>query len=554
MSASSSRETYRPSGRVDPYRLPITIAVWCLIVFVIAAGLQLLNTSLGHFPVLFAVFPTMAVCLLMWACVHYGKIRNPILACVLGSTAALAGQALHFHADQCLRWSVPWSRVDLLPGYVAFRLETDRWVENQQGKTVLAVQPPAPAVIPQAPVVPAVLLSWNALHLLWESLVSAGLGGAFAWCMANALFSERRNCWMRRERRFLLPHDATALLKALHERTVETWAAHTFADVAGQPRVDATVWFVPSAPLGDIDSDVYLHIGDQGSYLLDPEEAAALVTTFPGVQEIAGPAKQRLSDEARRGADPASARIDPVPVQWAGRAVTTLHRCLASVIDESVSHGVPLAIFFATLVTCLLLVQIIDWFALPPDLHWQIGLVFAGGFLAFVWSRYAFDDEHLGYGAKARARFEIACLRRSLTSRPDALVAVDDPAAVPVVWLPREFWDKSDSTPPGAIDHGLVRVDFLRGLILYEGDRERVLIPAAAILKVETERPSRGSTEQPEAHATVILARLGTGVWEFSFIPMGHIHQNGPAAASLLREIEALLHPEEVHTAEELHV
>ncbi|MCI0358424.1 MAG: hypothetical protein L0211_08075 [Planctomycetaceae bacterium] len=483
-----ARPRYAPSNRIALGRLPIALTLWCLTAVGLAALLQVALDQC-HFAVIFAMFPAMTAVFMTRVFIRAGKIRNRLFACLLGATAIIAGQTLHFHADQCLRWGVPWSGVDRLPGYIGFRLATDRWAPGKEGFPAIAALPPAPGVVPQMPLA-ASLISWNTLHLAFETLTSAGLAILIGWGFAAEPFSERRNCWMRREDRILSPAHGKTLHAALTSGTMDDWTGDAVNPSAGLPRVELVAWFTPSAAWGEIDSDVFLRINNQGPYLLAPHEAAALVSCFPGIQEIAGPAKQRLADEARRSADPNSARIDPVPVQWAGRALTRPLRNRARMIHAGVQSAaicIPFAILFATLLAAIYVDRLVAWAALPVNPHWITGIFVAGGIVTFIWSYLHFGEDQRGYGVKARARFEIACLRRALMGRPDPLVAIDDPAAIPVAWLAREFWNRSRSVPLGQYDHGLIRVDSSRGAILFEGDRERVRIPIAAIQKVEKE-------------------------------------------------------------------
>jgi hypothetical protein len=78
----------------------------------------------------------------------------------------------------------------------------------------------------------------------------------------------------------------------------------------------------------------------------------------------------------------------------------------------------------------------------------------------------------------------------------------DGPEAIFVEMVPRRHWARANRMLETAGDLGFLRIDAGRGLLLFEGDRERYQIPAGAILgceveQVEPPRSSRAETPQP---------------------------------------------------------
>ena len=70
-------------------------------------------------------------------------------------------------------------------------------------------------------------------------------------------------------------------------------------------------------------------------------------------------------------------------------------------------------------------------------------------------------------------------LRERIDQRPDAVVAADDPDAFFVQHIPRKNW--SVNIGENAVDVGLLLLDHRDGMLKYEGDDERWIVPAECI-------------------------------------------------------------------------
>ena len=90
------------------------------------------------------------------------------------------------------------------------------------------------------------------------------------------------------------------------------------------------------------------------------------------------------------------------------------------------------------------------------------------------------------------ARCYLRWLRERIAQRPDAVVAADDPDAFFVQHIPRKNWDVNFGE--NASDVGLLLLDHRNGLMKYEGDVERWIIPAECIgsLRLDSFTPSAG--------------------------------------------------------------
>lgn len=535
-----SRPCYTPSGRLDLGRLPLSLLI--LVVTSAAVAVTFLGMTIsGIYP---AVGSVGAVLLSLiggaWAAVWYGRWRNPAMSAALSLACSLIGYAGYYHLDQCVRWGAPWRAVDRLPQYITFRVATDQW-DHQAGHTVLVALPMAPGVQPVAPVVNVAWLSTHGLHFAWELGIIALAGGVSGWFFATLPFSERRNCWMRSELCWIDAATTQSLLVALANRSIDQWAESRPRKTSYHPNhTKLLIWFMPAAAGEEFDVEAYIRVGSGPYYRLEPHEAAALVVLIPGIQQIAGATKETLAEEAKREIGAATARIELVPPPFAGRAVTSGTRQCADLVSEGVQFFIPVLGMLLTIGAVFALALLQQAGLVGPALDWAaIVLLLVGAVLSAFACRYTFDPKN-GFVPRRQTRYERQRLTMAIASRTDALVQADDSRAIFVAMLPRQHWESQRSAPLGEFDHGLVRVDAERRQVLFEGDRERYVIPAAAILDWSLESLPPQVRDGMTPAGVVVRTRLGTGVWEFPFIPKGHAEENQRQTISLLGQIEAI--------------
>jgi hypothetical protein len=473
------------------------------------------------------------------AAVKRGHWRNSALAGVLGAGCGLAGYLGYFHADQCLRWGVPWTAVDRLPAYVAFRMETDQWQRMSKGAKLLP-QPPAPGVRPQRPLAKANFRSWNWAGFAFEALALALVSLGTAVVSARTPYSERRQRWCSREQLTLEPKDVAALKKALAEGTVSRWVDCWPRKVGAHlPHGKVLAWYVPAEEGKEPDPDVYLTIGNARPMLLSPEGAAALVSLLPGLQDLAGPTLRQLAAEAEHANDPASARVWPVPPPYAGLAETPANRRWSRLLVQS------LTLLPGPLVALLLPggTWFVWEFAISNNLlpRWVlVAYVLGVGLSLIVLLRWWYQPGN-EFPRRQGRRFKHRQLRRAVAARPEPLVAANDSRAVFCEMSPRRIWG-TGRAEPGEYNNGLLLVDTEKRGILFEGDLDCYWIPAAAVLRCEIELHPNSNATTAGLWIVVLGVRLGSGTWEFPFFPLLNSEGRNPweRAMSLHRQIEAV--------------
>src|SRR5262245_13611610 len=124
---SNARPRYQPSGQFDAARLTAAVSLLAAISIALAIGFLIVLLVGLHFPLIILAIPVFGLIACARYAVHYAQIRNPLLAAVLAGTFAAAGYLGTFHLDHCFRWQAPWTAIDRLPAYIAFRMQTDGW-------------------------------------------------------------------------------------------------------------------------------------------------------------------------------------------------------------------------------------------------------------------------------------------------------------------------------------------------------------------------------------------------------------------------------------------
>ena len=163
-----------------------------------------------------------------------------------------------------------------------------------------------------------------------------------------------------------------------------------------------------------------------------------------------------------------------------------------------------------------------------------IVLMLTGAWLAVM-------DQHM-----VGDRYLLRRLFRRLADRPGLLVRPEDRDAIPVKLVPRRAWSGGADE---LIDHGLLAV---RDAVLYEGNRQRLRIPAASVQALYLDSLS---VDQYQAlHFAVLEVRAADGLHTLPFLrmapPLGEaLFRSKARRAKVLFERLAVLVEEELGSA-----
>lgn len=117
--------------------------------------------------------------------------------------------------------------------------------------------------------------------------------------------------------------------------------------------------------------------------------------------------------------------------------------------------------------------------------------------------------------------------RKEVRSRAERIVDPDDPEAIFVELVPRRNWSRMMLET--ATDIGYLVVDEDRREVLFEGDHERMRIPASTILSCEAEHTliGEGAPGSMKYYFTVIEVEDGSASRELPFAFRGDLGQLG---------------------------
>lgn len=185
-------------------------------------------------------------------------------------------------------------------------------------------------------------------------------------------------------------------------------------------------------------------------------------------------------------------------------------RAMIAVVDDADSPRVlapgrvrAFYLLMAPAVVSVLFCGFGGWLAATEEAYLILGVAVLAAGVGLGLGYLVFDTYFIGV---LPARCYLRWLRERIDRRPDAVVAADDPDALFVQHIPRENWKVSIGE--NASDVGLLVLDYSRGVLLYEGDGERWLVPAASIRSFKLDRFTPPNGVDRLNRYTVVMLRL----------------------------------------------
>jgi hypothetical protein len=500
----------------------LSFLVWTLLSLAVAAGMGVLLylAYMGGF-YLIMIAPLLGALVgagIVYLAVRQAHCRNRVLAGALGLVAGMVLYLGYYDAGLVNAIGLRNAhRVDVLPLYVKLRMQADV-VEKVGAK-------PAPG---RANAPDRVIMNWMlfALELAGVCAIMAVAGVH----RAGFPYSEPGARWMREEMAIFPPGTGAALVEALETGLVAAWAdAQPERASPTMPFSNITLHYDPERDRHQDAAPVYLTVKEtrtvkQGLLVkkpmpkvetlvnrvrLTPDEVRALQPVFAGLRVLdsAEPAPQPATFARERPV----VQVEPVSEPYAGQVLSPGHRrrCqlrLAGLLALIAAGPVLLIAALALAVRGAGLQSL--WYLVPAILCMFGGIVCLGSLLkaAVAIQRHS-----------ARSLYRAAS--HQFRSRPDLLVDPDDPEAIFIEVVPRRNWARANRTLETASDVGFLRIDAQRGLLLFEGDRDRYRIPAGAVLGCEVEQvePHNSFMTQTDHYphfVAVVRANHPDGPWE----------------------------------------
>jgi len=461
-------------------------------------------------------FPAVIVYWRVRRTVGSTKTRNRLVGFALGFFTGTVLVLGLYHIDQCSRWGVGWHRLDRLPGYITFRMETDIWVFPGRGAFIN----PAPA---QAGIVPwhqpRVTLSRQWVAFFGEVGLIMFIPGIIGLRRTRRPFSELLNDWFSGESLVLTPQSADGLRSALKTGALEEWVTIGIERTGSQEKcTEVTIWYcLRSAKSDASESSVYVSLGEGPCLLLDPEEAALVSNIVPGLAEFAIPIESIYDDPAKSLSDPTVAQLIKIP--GPGPHVGQTKKPYVIWTGRIKMIGMFYLVPFGIIAALTLFAGYSEQLGVP---RWAVIVVVGAAVIAFLVMLGWWTNDVGGNPTwRMICRHYRGVMTAEIALRTDAILSLSDRRLIHADIIPRRNWSDLFNMRDGN-DGGFLLLDVDRQLLLYEGDTYRFIIPAASIIRCQVEDVTKTQTTAG-FYATVITARTKTGSHDFPFLPLDGI-------------------------------
>lgn len=466
-----------------------------LVVLLVAIGMGycwFLAYDAGHgYLVITPLIVSLPVAIAAFLAVRIGHCRNRFVAGAMGVLAAIVMHATYFHADFVRRDGAGvMTRFDLLPAFIGERMAKD-------GNGNLA------GILPRNE-------TYNWAYTAGDFILIAFLIGGLAVFRSLTGYCESCHRWMRSIAFRTEPGTADDIAEALETRDYSL-----IPDVVGSPRLtQSAAWlefeYCPGLQEPMSDCAAYLTLREYGG-----------ATDFPTTSMYQG----RLTDDelnalSKRVAALSFLRVSaPIPetddtavgrrapIERHAGSYAAIQQLPAEAGGKLLDGAGKFEFMIALIPVSALLIGIgltiwgcvrRPWTDEPQSLlGWLpliIGIMLAlpGGFVCWI------NVDYPGL------RYMVRWLRRIHAQRGDALVSIDEPDVRFIDIVPRSQWHQT--IPDKPIDRGLLLIDLANRRLLFEGVKERYVIPADSIIECEVE-PMMPHTGAWNFFATVLLVR-----------------------------------------------
>ncbi|MGL6075748.1 MAG: hypothetical protein ACRC8S_16450 [Fimbriiglobus sp.] len=498
-------KTYKPSGRTNlsdlwPYLIVLTA------VASLAATVYAILLDQGWYAmILVPLFPVAIQRLIVKQAVFDCHARSPLKGFALFSSILSFVYFGSFHVDQCRRWNVDWYRVNLLPGYITFRMETD--VLERPDQRAFLVKPISSAnedkKIPYSTPRIQFTLNW-CLHVL-DYCVIALIPGCVGWYTARQPYSESARQWHSEEQILLTDPSTNKLRASLVSDTVDEWVKSDFQ--AGNPEFVHCIfkiWYCPRATIpSHVEPDFYVSIDSQRPVLISQKSVIALSQIFPGLYEWG-----EVSHESLKPTPESKdvAVCETVNGPHIGKCSTYSN----SIIIGLMSLAIWLAWLFANFAFLATSVYLLD--LVFPGNRMNLWVVFPVGFLAILYLKYMFQDGHgLGMEKKVETIFFRKVLQNQIQNRQDFLFDTHSENVVYGIHYPRSMWFANTWAHKNLAERFLFSLDQKKRILLLEGDSTRWIIPLGSIQYLGVEYANfLANTEEVGAEFAVVVLKFST--------------------------------------------
>lgn len=484
MLALQERERYQSDGGIMAARLPALILLALVAAVGLAWALKLAFLSGWYLIFLVPAVGGGALAGVLYALVGWSHCRNRGLAAVLGITVGLTGYLGYYHL--CFIDILPpgfaW-RVDLLPRYIAFRMETD--VQEDVG---------APDADQAEDDNVDVFGNW--LLFVLELGMVVGFTTSASWSRARRAYHPELGRWAKREKALLPPDADKPFRDALDGDRLAEFVATTTPGSDAQTCCSLLIEYATPSSGSPLEYPVYVSLEPpprtrvwhlfrkgRGTQLrqvkLEIAETLTLRPLFAGLTQTLAEQHEELRGQTPTVAptaipEPSAgelAEITPVQEPYRQRVRTKGYAVWVNLVALT-----PAVYFFGGGA----LVAGGGYLAVEKSmpLGW---LAVVAGVIGVVWGGYT----GLYCLCVAENRWINRRLRREISQRPAPLIDGRDAEAICVSLIPRQNFAKVQLTMSS--DLLLMKIDDAARRVWMEGDCDRYCIPGGAVALCEAE-------------------------------------------------------------------
>ena len=475
-----------------------------MLLFVVAAGMAVALAAIywseWYFIGLAAAVAALPLTAMSYLAALVGHSRSRVAIFVVGAIATLICYLGYYHVDMLGQiGGQHLVRVDLLPRYIAWRMNND--VVQDVGSKVV----------------------FNWIFFTLDLAIIGGITITAGLVVASKPYDEEKQNWLGATTVHLPPGSGRGLVASLNANNLELLQRELQATSdAASPHCAVTLYHAAEGLLATPSTKNYLAVAEvvpaSGNKTAQRNEIASywrlsdgefavfrdrcltnipLSSTAPAVSVEQAPVA--VSAKHDRGLT-AEAYIELVPAPYTGTVLSPKNIYISNTIGLT-----PIILFLVGFIGCgaagfLSGTATAMWLRLAAAV--VIGIV---GICFTIW-----------FADYLPSRFLYNALCREFALRPGKLVNLNDSGVEVIQVVPRAHWTKV--MLEDAADVGLMVFDLQRQMILFEGDRERWVIPATSILSCEvvSYKPGmgKGSGEGLHFFVAALQANVGGRLWE----------------------------------------
>ncbi len=536
MEGQITRRKYVRTGRVDWLRFIPWVFIITVVSALLACGMNWLYREGQYYVVMVPIVAGLIVGGLIYLAVQFGHCRSRWVAAFTGLFAGSLLYLGYYQAGIASELGLQgFARVDLLPEYIRFRMNSDV-IQDADHPSVKERRAPLPGehANPNEEQPEPVrknssgktIENWATFAFEFACILFFAIAPGYV--RARKGYCERCRKWMSQEVMGYMSDLGPSFLAAFNAGEFPTIVqAQPVVILKNTAYTGLAIDYCLSNPVNGTPCPIFFSIKDVGAsplaqasnfdttpgkMVLDhieltPPEIAGLAPRFPVLNTLTG--MTRAVAATATAPPTASVDIKPSPPGPEGSALSRRNLIVGNLIAFSVI-GMLLGGGVAVLGGLLFLAGPDNW-PIALRISLTVILVILGLPVAIVGGIIGIKNP-----SALGNRYMLAVCRRILGRRTDRIVNINDPDAMFVESVPRKNWGRAMLET--ADDIGFLRIDAQRREILFEGDRERIRIPADAILSCDIQEVSAGGDAQRigVVHAIVVVrASHNSAVWEW---------------------------------------